>query len=227
MPFFWPWWAGGACLAVITVGCCVVARRPLGVSGILERVVHFREELAAERTRACVAAAGDVALEAALLAATAEAFGPAVRQPASGCDAIAPPASGDGALPVVEADQRGACAGECASARARPTVAAHAVFLGAIVAGGLIARLARGGWAPELDLGPTFQRVVGTGARGALALLFGGLLVGLGTSVAGGCSTGHGLSGLSRLQPAGIAATVSFMATAVAVSLLLAGRLSS
>ncbi len=58
-------------------------------------------------------------------------------------------------------------------------------------------------------------------ARAALAV--GGLLVGIGTSVSGGCSTGHGLSGCSRLQPAGVAATATFFATAVAASLLLDG----
>lgn len=226
MPLYWPWWAGGACLAVITVGCCIVARRPLGVSGLLERMVNLPEELAAERMRAATAAAGEAALEAALLAATAEAFGATGPDPAAARFAAAQPASGGLALPVVASGRREACGGQCASPLVRPTVGAHAVFLMAIVAGGFMARLARGGWAPALDLGSTFQHVVGTGAKGALALLLGGVLVGVGTSVAGGCSTGHGLSGCSRLQPAGVAATASFMVAAAAVSLLLEGRLT-
>lgn len=227
MPLYWPWWAGGLALAVVTVGCCMVARRPLGVSGILERMVNLREELAVERARAAAAAGGSSAFEAALLAATAEAFGGGSCQTADGCAvAIAPPAPKESALAVVPSTGRcEPCGGECASPASRPTVKAHAVFLVAIVAGGFLVRFVRGGWAPETDLGPTFARVVGTGARGALALVVGGVLVGLGTSVSGGCSTGHGLSGCSRLQPASVAATASFMATAVVVSLLLAGRL--
>ncbi len=228
MPIYWPWWAGGLALAVVTVGCCIVARRPLGVSGILERVVNIRDELRAERARAAAEAAGDAAFEAALLAATAEAFGGGSCEPPGGC-AVAVAAPSDpqqSALPVVASGARGEpCSGECASESSRPTVRAHAVFLVGIVAGGFLVRLMRGGWALERDLGPTFARVVGTGARGALALLVGGVLVGLGTSISGGCSTSHGLSGFSRLQPAGVAATASFMATAVLVSLLLAGRL--
>ncbi len=82
---------------------------------------------------------------------------------------------------------------------------------------------ARGAFAVRLDLGADFAREVGTGGEGLAALAAGGLLVGIGASVSGGCSTGHGLSGCSRLQPAGVAATATFFATAVACSFLLDG----
>ena len=38
-----------------------------------------------------------------------------------------------------------------------------------------------------------------------------GLLVGLGTSYSGGCTTGHSVCGLSRLSPRSLVATLSFM----------------
>jgi hypothetical protein len=44
------------------------------------------------------------------------------------------------------------------------------------------------------------------------ALIVAGLLVGLGTRCAGGCTSGHGVCGLSRLSPRSLAATISFMA---------------
>jgi len=44
------------------------------------------------------------------------------------------------------------------------------------------------------------------------ALIVAGLLVGLGTRCAGGCTSGHGVCGLSRLSPRSLAATLSFMA---------------
>jgi uncharacterized protein len=55
-----------------------------------------------------------------------------------------------------------------------------------------------------------------------LALLAGaGLLVGAGTSLAGGCTSGHGVCGVGRLSPRSIAATATFMVTgALAVALL-------
>ena len=43
-------------------------------------------------------------------------------------------------------------------------------------------------------------------------LLAAGVLVGVGTRYGGGCTSGHGVCGLSRLSPRSLAATVSFMA---------------
>jgi uncharacterized membrane protein YedE/YeeE len=43
-------------------------------------------------------------------------------------------------------------------------------------------------------------------------LIVAGLLVGIGTRFAGGCTSGHGVCGLSRLSPRSLVATLSFMA---------------
>jgi uncharacterized membrane protein YedE/YeeE len=43
-----------------------------------------------------------------------------------------------------------------------------------------------------------------------------GLLVGFGTRLAGGCTSGHGICGISRFSARSIAATVIFMAVAIA-----------
>lgn len=45
-----------------------------------------------------------------------------------------------------------------------------------------------------------------------------GLLVGLGTSLGSGCTSGHGICGLSRLAPRSLAATLTFMASGAAVA---------
>jgi uncharacterized protein len=44
-----------------------------------------------------------------------------------------------------------------------------------------------------------------------------GLLVGLGTRMAGGCTSGHGVCGVSRGSPRSIIATLVFMTTGAAV----------
>jgi hypothetical protein len=44
-----------------------------------------------------------------------------------------------------------------------------------------------------------------------------GLLVGFGTRLGGGCTSGHGICGIARLSPRSIVATAIFMAMAVAV----------
>lgn len=56
-----------------------------------------------------------------------------------------------------------------------------------------------------------------------------GLLVGFGTRLGGGCTSGHGVCGIARLSPRSIVATIVFMATAIVVVFLVrhvAGGLS-
>jgi len=55
-------------------------------------------------------------------------------------------------------------------------------------------------------------------------LLAGGLLVGYGTRLGSGCTSGHGVCGLSRLSPRSLVATTVFMAAGFA-SVALANRL--
>lgn len=45
----------------------------------------------------------------------------------------------------------------------------------------------------------------------ALLVILGGLLVGLGTRMANGCTSGHGVCGISRLSLRGIVATVFYI----------------
>ena len=46
-------------------------------------------------------------------------------------------------------------------------------------------------------------------------LIVAGLLVGFGTRLGSGCTSGHGVAGLSRLSPRSIVATLTFMGAAV------------
>jgi uncharacterized membrane protein YedE/YeeE len=48
-------------------------------------------------------------------------------------------------------------------------------------------------------------------------LLVAGLLVGIGTSYGSGCTSGHGVCGLSRLSPRSLAATAAFMLAGIAI----------
>ena len=50
-------------------------------------------------------------------------------------------------------------------------------------------------------------------ARPLAPLAVAGFLVGLGTSLANGCTSGHGVCGLSRRSPRSLTATLTFMAT--------------
>jgi uncharacterized membrane protein YedE/YeeE len=46
-------------------------------------------------------------------------------------------------------------------------------------------------------------------------LIVAGLLVGIGTRYGSGCTSGHGVCGISRLSPRSVAATLCFMASGV------------
>ena len=49
-------------------------------------------------------------------------------------------------------------------------------------------------------------------------LILGGLLVGFGTRLGSGCTSGHGVCGIARLSPRSITATVVFMIAGVATA---------
>lgn len=52
---------------------------------------------------------------------------------------------------------------------------------------------------------------------GPVALVLAGLLVGFGARLGSGCTSGHGVCGLSRLSPRGLVATLSFMGSGFAM----------
>lgn len=91
-------------------------------------------------------------------------------------------------------------------------------FLGGLVLGGAISAIAGGGWAPIWDLG-RFDAVFGIGPAGKLAWMFvGGLFIGFGTRMAGGCTSGHGIFGLSNLEGASLVSTLSFLGAGIVVA---------
>jgi uncharacterized membrane protein YedE/YeeE len=58
--------------------------------------------------------------------------------------------------------------------------------------------------------------VVPTYQAGLIGLGLAGVLVGFGTRLSGGCTSGHGVCGISNLSPRSITATVIFMIVAAA-----------
>lgn len=54
-----------------------------------------------------------------------------------------------------------------------------------------------------------------------LGLLAAGLLVGMGTRYGSGCTSGHGVCGISRLSPRSVVATLAFMAAGFATVFVL------
>ena len=86
--------------------------------------------------------------------------------------------------------------------RGPPWIQASGFVLG-LPAGALLVGLALG--RPEITITSSLPLLVA-----------GGLLVGFGTRLGNGCTSGHGVCGLARLSPRSIAATGAFMAAGVA-----------
>ena len=70
-------------------------------------------------------------------------------------------------------------------------------------------------------MGATYSSFFGSGPAAWLVLFTGGLCVGIGTQMAGGCTLGHGITGNSSLQAGSLIATAAFFGTAVVISFLL------
>src|SRR5688572_19260784 len=69
--------------------------------------------------------------------------------------------------------------------------------------------------APTLLAILTGDNRIGVPTAGPLVLVAAGLLVGVGTAIGSGCTSGHGICGISRLSMRSVAATATFVATAM------------
>lgn len=75
-------------------------------------------------------------------------------------------------------------------------------FLAGLILAPLITKFA--GFAPAIRI-----------EQSMIWLVVAGVLVGFGTSLGSGCTSGHGVCGIARLSPRSIAATIIFMAFAM------------
>lgn len=91
----------------------------------------------------------------------------------------------------------------------RGDVAWRVLFLlGLIAGGGVYLALVPGTYVPRADFPVP-------------ALVVAGLLVGFGTRMGNGCTSGHGVCGLGRLSARSLAAVLTFMSTAIATTFII------
>jgi len=99
-------------------------------------------------------------------------------------------------------------------------------FLGGLVVAGALSSALAHGLTPTWDLG-RFDAAFGGGPAGKSGWMFvGGFLIGLGTRMAGGCTSGHGIFGVSNFERASLISTLSFMASGIAMTMLVYGVLA-
>ena len=83
-------------------------------------------------------------------------------------------------------------------------------FLGGLVAAGMVAGIV----APS---------AIGAAVRPLPVVIAAGLLVGFGTRLGGGCTSGHGVCGVSRLSARSLVAVATFMTTGAITAILARG----
>lgn len=94
-------------------------------------------------------------------------------------------------------------------------------LLAGLLIGGFLSAMLGGGWSPTWELG-MLDRALGLSPAAKLAWMFvGGLFIGFGTRMAGGCTSGHGIFGLSNLERPSLVSTVSFMLGGIITTQLL------
>ncbi|HEY0693476.1 MAG TPA: YeeE/YedE thiosulfate transporter family protein [Kribbella sp.] len=213
MSNYWPWWAGAIGIALVTINYTLTTDKSFGVSWAWDRVLHWRAERRIELLEAEFTDERD--LVDALAAATAEHFGPLPEAPTPHSAYSDAPAQSHDVEPPAEE-------GASITSRRSPPLVAHAALLISIFVGGWAAAVTSGRFKLRMDMGDGFRQIVTGNPAIMVGVLFvGGVLVGFGTRLAGGCSSGHGLSGCGRLRPASIVTTAVFFGTAVLVSFLL------
>lgn len=198
MTGYWPWWLGAFALATVAVLHPLLTGRLFGVSGLFSRALSpsaLKEERA-------LAAIGD--MEKAMLEATRAEFGEAAMTVAAN-DPPAPEPSEPTIAP-------------------RFSFRASWLFIVAIAAGGALSAVISSRFGTT-EMGNVHRALFGDGALALLSLFGGGFLVGFGTQMTGGCTSGHGLSGCGRMQAASFLATAAFYGTGIVVSLVLASVL--
>lgn len=101
-----------------------------------------------------------------------------------------------------------------------------ALLIGLLL-GGVLSAVLGGGWEPTMALGRWDTEVGGSDTVKLLWMFGGGLFIGFGTRMAGGCTSGHGIFGLANFEKSGLMTTLSFMGVGVATAWLLQGLVTA
>lgn len=194
MAEYWTWWQGGLALGAVTILFRVLLQRPLGVSGSWARIASSRSEIKMDR-QAQQLANDSNAMSDAIMAATLAEFGKsAIQQHA--------------------AEQQADNSSQDKTATTA-SIGQHAVFLVFIFIGGLLSAIMSGRFEPDIELSPRLTSLSHGIVESWIYLLLGGIMVGFGTQMAAGCTSGHGLSGCAQFSSTSLIATAVFFTSAV------------
>ncbi len=192
-----PFWLGGLALGGVAVWQWVVEGRTLGITGQVTQLVDAVTDREADQ----------------------EAFAFSKRDPNDVLAALAAATAAEAGI-AIEAPKHDPAEGSRLGMQQHVPLAYRLAFLICIGVGAMVAAACDGTLALRWDLGPSHNAFVGEGWPRIALLLGGGVAVGFGTRMAGGCTSGHGLSGCARFIPRSLIATATFLGTAIAFTLV-------
>ena len=203
---YWTWWIGGGALGLFAVIFSLLTGKPLGVSGSWLSIARRKDDAVLKASAEVLEAGGDQVKDD-LMAMTMAEFGEDIAEDI--------PQRREGEADAVISD-------EPKLKQDYTPWTVHVLFLVTMFLGSYLAVLTTGddfSW--SLDLSPLHNQIFENDGEAWLALLFGGMMVGFGTQMAGGCTSGHGLSGSAQLIPASLLSTAIFFGSATALTILM------
>ena len=205
---YWSWWEGALALGIFSIFFSLLTGKSLGVSGSWLSIARRKDD-AILKTSAKVLEGDQEQVKDDLLAMTMAEFGD---------DALSDSPqrrAGEADGPVVVEPQP-----KLKQDFTPWTV--HVVFLATMFLGSYIASMTTTGeFSISIELSAIHAKIFENQGEAWLALLFGGMMVGFGTQMAGGCTSGHGISGCAQLIPASLLSTVVFFGSATALTFLM------
>lgn len=198
---YWPFWLGALGLTAVSIAYYAVTKRQLGVSRSYDQVLRDpRSDSDSERLLS-----DQAAMEAALLLATQEEFGLEIPKEQ--------PPDDESSLTLPRRPKR------------PPMYFSHhlSLLLGLLLGGAVSASITGElglRWAADAQ----YVRHLGGSGAAWVVLFLGGLLLGFGARLGGGCTSGHALTGTSRLSRTSWVASFVLFAAGVITSHLVWGR---
>ena len=205
---YWTWWEGALALGFFAIFFSLFTGKSLGVSGSWLSIARRKDDAIIKESAKVLEGDQDQVKDD-LMAMTMAEFG--------GDDLEDAPQRREG-----EADGLVAVEPQPKLKQDFTPWTVHVVFLAFMFVGSYIASITiTGEFSISMELSAMHAKIFENQGEAWLALLFGGMMVGFGTQMAGGCTSGHGLSGCAQLVPASLLSTMVFFGSATALTFLM------
>lgn len=206
---YWSWWIGGLALGLFAVVFSLLTGKPLGVSGSWLSIAKRKDDAVLKASAEIMAGDQDQVKDD-LMAMTMAEFGEDVLTGDS-----------DSNLQRREGEANAEATNNATIKQDYTPWTVHIIFLATMFLGSYIASITTGEFSLTTELSALHTKIFENTGEAWIALFFGGIMVGFGTQMAGGCTSGHGLSGTAQLIPASLLSTFVFFGSATVLTILM------